>query len=57
MLASIAERGMVKNLMHFKKLQDCKHDVIDITKTRSLTLLSMMEATSPIDSNVTEVVI
>ena len=35
-----------------QQLQNGQHDVIDITESGGLTLLSMMEAPSPVDSNV-----
>lgn len=43
--------------MQLKKLQDCQHNIIDIAKPRSLTLLSMVQTTSPIDRNVTEAMV
>lgn len=38
--------------MNFKQLENAKDNIIDITKPRSFTLLSMVEATSPIHGNI-----
>ena len=54
MLDAIKEKT---NLMLLKKFQDSKDNVIDIAKARSFTLFSMMEAASPVDSNVTKTMV
>lgn len=38
--------------MDFKELKNTKNNVINITKTRGIRLFSMMQATSPINSNI-----
>jgi hypothetical protein len=35
-----------------EQLQNCQHNVVDVTKPARLTLLSMMKTTRPVDGNV-----
>lgn len=38
--------------INFKKLENAKHNIVDVAKSTSLTLFSMVETTSPVDSNI-----
>lgn len=43
--------------MLLQKLQNGKDNIIDVAKPRGLTLLSMVQSTSPIDGNITSLVV
>ena len=40
------------SLVIFEQLQNCKHNVVGVAETTRLTLLSMMESSTPIDGDI-----